>query len=155
EPAPAPVGGRTGEPAPAPAGSRTGEPAPAPGSGRAADPDPAPVPGVAGGGGGGGFFTTLSRSRPTISSIRPLSTSAERGRLRSCTQYELPSAIASTTTGACVAVPVALRSMVIVAVGFAASRLASAGDVSSIVDASLTSRSTATSSIDSPAASGT
>src|SRR5579859_4938598 len=87
----------------------------------------APLPG--GGVGGGGFFTTLSRSTPSKSSSRALSTRPARDRLRSWTQYELPSAITSITVGAAVDVPAALRSIVIVAVGLDASRLGSAGAV--------------------------
>src|SRR5687768_16766629 len=96
---------------------------------------PAPGGFALGGGaaGGAGFLTSLSRPALTTSSSRGLSTSTARGRLRSRTQYELPSAITSITVGDGVAVPDALRSIVIVAVGFDASRFGSAGAVSSIV----------------------
>src|SRR5215813_6278902 len=77
----------------------------------AADPAPDPAPALGGIGGGGGFLTSLSRSTASTSSSRTLSTSPARGELRSCTQYELPSAITSITVGSAVDEPVALRSI--------------------------------------------
>src|SRR5437773_1345924 len=96
---------------------------------------PAPAPVCCDCAGGGGFLTSGSRPAPTTASSRLLSTSAARGEPRSWTQYEPPSATTSRTIAAGVAASFGLRSIVIVAVGCDASRLGSAGAVSSSVAA--------------------